>query len=197
MTKYHELDDPAFSQSTREQLLFVPFNPFGFHGRVPSEPSGINSLPLSLSLSLSLEASRIVENRNGIKILHVITCISTSRWYSFWWKMAKVCSSEEPQRPLNWKIESRTGEKMRLCDPLTQIARHTADISRWIEHTSRFAVGRSPIDNLLDFIGSCIAINSSHLTLLFLPPSLSPSLSLLCLLVSSLLFVWRFVERAL
>ena len=99
-----------------------------------------------------------------------------------WWKMAKVCPPEEPQRPLNWKIESRTGEKMRLCDPLTQIARHTADISRWIEHTSRFAVGRSPIDNLLDFIGSCIAINSSHLTLLSLSPSFSlppsPSLSL-------------------
>lgn len=94
-------------------------------------------------------------------------------------KNGESMSVDEPQRSVNWKIESRTDEKMRLCDPLTRIARHTADISRWIEHTSRFAVGRSPIDNLLDFIGSCIAINQSHLNP-FPVPSFYLSWSLSC-----------------
>lgn len=94
-------------------------------------------------------------------------------------KNGESMSVDEPQRSVNWKIESRTGEKMRLCDPLTRIARHTADISRWIEHTSRFAVGRSPIDNLLDFIGSCIAINQNHLNP-FPTPSFYLSWSLPC-----------------
>lgn len=175
-----ELDDPAFSRSTREQLFVRLIRLDSMDASQASRQA--STFSLSLCLSRRTELWKI---ENGIKILHVTTCIS-SRWYFFWWKMAKVCPPEEPQRPLNWKIESRTGEKVRLCDPLTQIARHTADISRWIEHTSRFAVGRSPIDNLLDFIGSCIAINSRHLTLL----SLSPSFSSLSVYPSFLCVCW-------
>lgn len=93
---------------------------------------------------------------------------------------------EEPHRPLNWKIESRTGERnvvMWSTDPNRVAHREYIQVNR--EHISRFAVGTSPIDNLPDFIGSCIAINSSS-TILSLSPGVRMSVSF-----SLWYFVWN------
>lgn len=76
-------------------------------------------------------------NRSGIKILHVITCLSDSKPFdSFPRKWRKYVPRGTASGPLNWKIESRTGERnvvMRSTDPNREW--HTADIFRWIENT--------------------------------------------------------------
>lgn len=102
---------------------------------------------------------------------------------------------EEPHRPLNWKIESRTGERnvvMWSTDPNRVAHREYIQVNR--EHISRFTVGTSPIDNLPDFIGSCIAINSSF-TILSLSLGINMSVSFsLCTWWNDVEFC---VERAL
>lgn len=75
-------------------------------------------------------------NRNWIKILHVITCPSDGKplWFLST-KMAKVCSSRNRIVRLIEKLSREQAKEMWLCDPLTQIAWHTANIFRWIENT--------------------------------------------------------------
>ena len=102
----------SFLTINKRTVVVRRFNPFGFHGRVPSEPSGINSLPLFFSLSLCLSRrTELWKIENGIKILHAITCIS-SRWYSFGGKWRKYV------RPRNRSvrlIEKLSREQAKKC----------------------------------------------------------------------------------
>lgn len=123
--KRWELDDPVFSRSTREQLLFVRFNPFGFHGRVPSEAIRHQ---LSSSFSLFLCLSRRTELwkiENGIKILQRVYRADGILLGGKWRKYVRPRNRSVR---LIEKLSREQAKKMRLCDPLTQIARHTPPI---------------------------------------------------------------------